>query len=263
MPASIPQQSPSAMTPRQGSLKSLLAASIKVWGVSFCFATQAVFLWTAYRLFQFLRYGGSWDAQYSPTIDLLLACFFMLPHSFLLLPSVQRKLKTIVPSGLVGCVHCLATCLSLLVLIGWWTSSNHVLWNLTGTARTAVLAGFYGSWCMLLYSLYLTGFGYQTGIIPWWFWMRDQPLPRRTFRPQSLFLWTRHPVYLSFLGLIWFTPKMSFDHVILTIVWTFYIYLGSYLKDRRLEFYMGDEYRQYAKSVVGFPLIGFGPWGRW
>lgn len=125
-----------------------------------------------------------------------------------------------------------------------------------------MLAAFYGSWVGLFYSLYLTRIGYQTGVLPWLCWLKNRKPPRREFQPKSLYRWMRHPVYLSFLGLIWFTPNMSFDHAVLTIVWTAYIYIGSYLKDKRLEHFIGDPYREYARQVTGFPLIGFGPWGR-
>ena len=87
--------------------------------------------------------------------------------------------------------------------------------------------GFYASWVALFYSLKLTGFGYQTGWTQWLYWLRRQPLPRREFVERGIYRWTRHPVYLSFLGLIWFTPRMTADHAVLTGVWTVYIFVGQ------------------------------------
>ena len=124
------------------------------------------------------------------------------------------------------------------------------------------VVSLYASWVGLLYSLWLSGMGYQTGLLPWLYWLRRRQLPRREFLQSGLFKWMRHPVYLSFLGLIWFTPRMTLDHVILTGVWTVYIYLGSYLKDQRLLHYIGEPYRHYMRRVPGFPLIGLGILGR-
>jgi hypothetical protein len=70
-------------------------------------------------------------------------------------------------------------------------------------------------------------------------------------------------VYLSFLGLIWFTPRMTADHALLTGVWTAYIFVGSCLKDRRMTFYLGGTYREYASRVPGYPGFFFGPLGKW
>ena len=180
----------------------------------------------------------------------------------MLLPTVNKRLRKLIPGELLGCVHCATTCISLLVLFVLWTPSNVTLWHCEGWARALVLVAFYLSWLALFYSLYLTGMGYQTGVQPWWYWVRNRKPPARKFEPTSLYRWMRHPVYLSFLGLIWFTPHMTLDHALLTAVWTVYIYVGSYLKDQRLVRYIGQPYRDYAREVTGFPVIGFGPWGK-
>jgi protein-S-isoprenylcysteine O-methyltransferase Ste14 len=244
--------------------KSLLDRSpyVTVAGFIFGAATQALFLWTVIGLFRFLRYGGESTQAYSPLWDTGWAMFFALPHSMLLVPAVNKLLRRSLPSELLGCVHCTVTCISLLVLFHWWTPSSDALWRLEGWSASVVLAGFYGSWIALFYSLYLTGMGYQTGALPWFYWLRGQKPPIRGFAPTSLYRWMRHPVYLSFLGLIWFTPLMTLDHAVLTLIWTVYIYVGSYLKDKRLEYFIGQPYRDYSRTVTGFPLIGFGPWGR-
>jgi protein-S-isoprenylcysteine O-methyltransferase Ste14 len=236
----------------------------RVWwsGLFFGVATQVFFLWTAWHLFLFLRDGAFGHSAFAPWLDTLLAFLFIAPHSVLLFPKVQSVLRRWLPSAWLGCLHCVATCISLWLLFRFWTASSNTLWDLQGIARSAMLLAFYGSWIGLLYSLWITGMGYQTGLTPWWYWLRGQKPPRREFRESGAFRWMRHPVYLSFLGLIWFTPRMTLDHGILTAAWTFYIYLGSYWKDRRMIHYLGDSYRDYARRVTGFPVIGFGPWGR-
>jgi hypothetical protein len=55
---------------------------------------------------------------------------------------------------------------------------------------------------------------------------------------------------------------MTLDHAVLTGVWTVYIFIGSYLKDRRLTHYLGDAYRAYQAKVPGYPLVPFGPLGK-
>ena len=233
-------------------------------GVLLGASVQVLFLWTVYFLFQFLRYGGSESqSEFSPWLVGVLAVFFAWPHSLLLVPSVQKWTKRFLPAAFTGLLHCTATCLSLLLLFHFWTPSSGALWRLTGWSEQLMLLGFYGSWIGLFYSLYLTGLGYQTGLAPWWYWVRKAKPPRREFVERGIYRWMRHPVYLSFLGLIWFTPSMTYDHAILTVVWTIYIYLGSYLKDKRMVHFLGEQYADYARRVPGFLVIGFGPWARW
>jgi protein-S-isoprenylcysteine O-methyltransferase Ste14 len=140
----------------------------------------------------------------------------------------------------------------------YWGRMPMEIWHATGWTEHILLACFYGSWIGLLYSLYWTGFGYQTGLTQWWYWFRDQQPPKRAFVTQGAFRYMRHPVYMSFLGLIWFTPVMTLDHAILTAVWTMYIYAGSYFKDRRLLKFIGTPYYEYGKRIAGLPIIGFG-----
>jgi protein-S-isoprenylcysteine O-methyltransferase Ste14 len=230
----------------------------RIAGVVFGVATQALFLWTVVFLFLFLRYGGWCEYQGWWVADTALAVLFAVPHSILLAPPTSKYLRQWIPAGLLGCVHCMVSCVTLLLMFRFWGKSTVEVWHATGWAETAMLVGFYGSWVALLYSLYWTGFGYQTGLTQWWYWFRKSPPPQRAFVTTGAFRYMRHPVYMSFLGLIWFTPVMTLDHAILTGVWTLYIYAGSYFKDRRLLRFIGEPYLEYGKRISGFPIIGFG-----
>lgn len=227
-------------------------------GILFGIGTQLLFAWTVVFLFLFLRYGGWFATENWWLTDVALAVLFVVPHSILLAPPTSKWLRKWIPSGLHGCLHCLVSCLSLLLLFHYWGRSSVELWHAHGWTEQAILMGFYGSWIALLYSLYWTGFGYQTGLTQWWYWMRRTPPPRRAFVTTGAFRYMRHPVYMSFLGLIWFTPVMTLDHAVLTGVWTMYIYAGSYFKDRRLLRFIGQPYYEYGKRIAGLPVIGFG-----
>jgi protein-S-isoprenylcysteine O-methyltransferase Ste14 len=145
----------------------------------------------------------------------------------------------------------------------YWRAAQFVVWEANGWIRFGVQACFYLSWVALFLSLRISGFGYQTGWTQWLYWLRRQPLPRRPLSERGPYRWLRHPAYLSFLGLIWFTPRMTADHAVLTAIWTAYVFIGSTLKDRRLLFYLGDSYREYARRVPGYPGMLFGPLAKW
>jgi protein-S-isoprenylcysteine O-methyltransferase Ste14 len=167
-----------------------------------------------------------------------------------------------IPPAVYGVCYCAATCVSLLVVIGAWQPCGSPVWDLHGPAKVAVRGGFYGSWVLTLYSLYLSGYGHQTGWTSWWPWVRGRAVPKRVFQPRGIYWLLRHPVYLGFLGLVWFVPCMTIDRATLTAVWTVYVFVGSYLKDRRMVHYLGMSYRQYQAEVPGYPLMLAGPLGR-
>ncbi|MFO0912385.1 MAG: NnrU family protein [Pirellulales bacterium] len=232
-------------------------------GIAFGVATHVLFAVTVWRLYWFLYGRPAPEHPQALWIDAALAIQFAVPHSLLLWPPVRKRLGRWIQSEFYGCFYCVATCLSLWVLFDGWRSSPGLWWECGPWAAWLVRGGFLASWIGLFYSLHLTGLGYQTGLTPWLHWLRGEKLPRRDFVPRGAYRWFRHPVYLSFLGLIWFTPVMSSDHGVLTAVWTVYIFLGSYLKDERLEHYLGDSYGEYRRSVPGYPFLPTPRRGSW
>ncbi|MCA9136845.1 MAG: hypothetical protein KDB00_08800 [Planctomycetales bacterium] len=214
-------------------------------------------------MFCFLRDGASSTAHgHWVVIDVGLSILFAVAHSVMLYPPSRRILQRQIPQAFYDSVFCVVTCLSLLLLFFAWRTSETLLWEVSGWGETVVRFCFYASWGALFYSLWLTGLGYQTGWTPFYYWLRREPAPRREFKPRGAYRLIRHPVYLSFLGLVWFTPRMSLDHAALTAIWTAYIFYGSFLKDRRLEHFIGKPYKAYSRKVPGYPLVPFGPLAR-
>jgi hypothetical protein len=199
----------------------------RMLGIAFGVGTQSVFAFTVWHLFWFLK-----DSEPAPgshgslLIDGGLAVQFAVPHS-LLLPAVRQRLTRVISPAFYGSFYCVVTCASLLLMFGLWEPCSGVVWRFGGAARTAVEIAFVGSWVALFYSLHLTGLGYQIGLTPWLQWLRGKPLGPRQFRPRGAYLWLRHPVYLSFLGLVWLTPVVTLDRAVLVGTWTVYIAVGS------------------------------------
>ncbi len=243
---------------------------MRTFWICFGLGTQALFVVTVSRLFPFLdgqnpHWGfASWPADGIQWywVDGLLAAQFAVIHSWLLLPRTRDCLERFIPGALYGCFFCVATCLTLLLAIELWQPSPVALWEAQGARSMAIRAAFLLTWGALFYSLHLNGLGYQTGWTPFWAWLRGRQLPRRAFQPRGAYRLLRHPVYLSFLGLVWITPTMTLDRAVLTAVWTVYVFAGSYLKDRRLLFDLGDTYRRYMARVPGYPFFLFGPLAR-
>jgi hypothetical protein len=230
--------------------------------IIFGVGAQLLFVATVWKLFWYLKGSPTTVEQGSLWIDALLALQFAIPHSTLLLPNVRKSLERWIPSPLYGSFFCVVTCTTLLLAIGGWQTNSSAVWQFTAVPRMIMQALFLGAWVALIYSLSLTGLGYQTGWTTWFLWLRGKPIPRRRFEPRGVYRFLRHPVYLSFLGLIWFTPDMTLDRAVLAGIWSVYIFVGSHLKDRRLTYYIGDMYLGYQAQVPGYPLMPLGPLAR-
>jgi protein-S-isoprenylcysteine O-methyltransferase Ste14 len=227
----------------------------KLLGIAFGVSTQLLFLATLLPFFRFLRNDFAAAPEGPLWIDAVLALSFGIPHSILLYPPTRKLVTRWLPSELYGCLFCVATCASLWLEFGLWRGSRSVLWAWPESLRPTVEAVHLGCWGLLFYTLYLSGIEYQTGLAPWWHWVRGRAVTRREFRPKGAFQYVRHPVYLSVLGLVWLTPILTADRVLLIAVWTAYIFVGSYLKDRRLARLLGEQYTQYMDKVPAYPLL--------
>jgi methanethiol S-methyltransferase len=236
----------------------------RLLGIALGFGTHLLFFTTVWYLFWFLKGGEPPEGANNDGlgVDLALALLFVVPHSPLLHRKVRARLERLISPSFYGCFFTIVTCTTLLATIWLWRPSPVVVWQFGPTGRQIITVAFIGCWVGLFYSLSLTGLGYQTGWTPFWYWVRREPAPRREFRPRGAYMILRHPVYLSVLGLCWFTPVMTLDRVVLTAVWSTYIFIGSYLKDVRLVYYLGERYRDYQARVPGYPGIFWGPLAR-
>ncbi|WP_445475409.1 methyltransferase family protein [Methanococcoides methylutens] len=66
---------------------------------------------------------------------------------------------------------------------------------------------------------------------------------------RGIYRWIRDPFLLSGLIIIWLTPFMTVNLLIIYILSTIYIYLGSLHVEKRLVSRFGDEYREYQERV--------------
>jgi protein-S-isoprenylcysteine O-methyltransferase Ste14 len=67
--------------------------------------------------------------------------------------------------------------------------------------------------------------------------------------PRGIYCWIRDPFLLSGVLIIWLTPFMTTNILILYAMVTVYLYLGSLHWERRLLAQFGEEYREYQRVV--------------
>ena len=76
----------------------------------------------------------------------------------------------------------------------------------------------------------------------------------------GLYRWVRHPLYTAGLALIWLTPIMTVNLLIVIAVLSIYLFIGSIFEEQRLVAEFGQPYREYQSQVPRlFPL----PWRKY
>ena len=72
----------------------------------------------------------------------------------------------------------------------------------------------------------------------------------------GLYRWMRHPLYTFSMLLLWASPIMSRNNLILVILITAYFVVGSFIEEQRLEQDFGQAYADYKKRASRFiPFI--------
>ncbi|HEV8002637.1 MAG TPA: hypothetical protein VGP63_22310 [Planctomycetaceae bacterium] len=225
---------------------------LRFLGIAVGILVQVLFAVTSYYNYVFLKGTPPRAGHWALAWDAFLAIQFGVVHSLLLSPSVKKQLGRFISPAFYGLFFCTAACVTLLLTMTLWQVGDWAIWQLTGWPRLAVQTLYLSCWGTLFYSLCCSGFGFHTGWLPWWYWVQQKPIPRRSFNPRGAFSLIRHPGYMSFFGLVWFTPDMTVDRALLVGIWTVYIFVGSSLKDLRMIHYLGDAYRDYRARVPGY-----------
>jgi hypothetical protein len=231
---------------------------LRFLGIAAGIVVQMLFAVTSYYNYVFLLGSPPRAVHWAWKWDVFLALQFGVVHSLLLWPGVRKKLGQFISPAFYGLFFCTAACLTLLLTMTEWQVGDWAMWQLTGWPRLLVQALYLSCWGTLCFSLCCSGFGYHTGWLPWWYWVQRKPIPRRPFKPRGAFSLIRHPGYMSFLGLVWFTPDMTIDRAALVAIWTVYIFVGSYLKDLRMGHYLGSTYREYRAKVPAYLRLAGG-----
>lgn len=66
---------------------------------------------------------------------------------------------------------------------------------------------------------------------------------------QGIYRWVRDPFLLTGLIIIWFTPFMTVNLLVIYLLASIYLYLGSLHWETRLVAQFGEEYRKYQQRV--------------
>jgi methanethiol S-methyltransferase len=189
--------------------------------------------------------------------DGALSLAFFLQHSLMVRAPVRARLARLVPAHALGALYSIASGLVLAAVVLLWQRVEPRLLAVDGPAR---LAG-HG-----VAALALLAFAWAVASLrrfdPFGARAIEEHLHGATARPPTLsvhgpYRWVRHPLYLFTLVIVWSRPDLTVDRLLLDVLWTAWILVGTVLEERDLAAELGDAYRAYQRRV---PMIL--PWRR-
>jgi protein-S-isoprenylcysteine O-methyltransferase Ste14 len=110
-----------------------------------------------------------------------------------------------------------------------------------------------GAGILFIVTLFQTSLLHFTGLATL---MGEKPSADRLIT-NGFYRYTRHPIYLFSLILLWLLPVMTWNRLALAIGVTVYTLIGSLLEERRLAVQFGQEYMEYKKRTPWLIPIPF------
>ena len=182
-------------------------------------------------------------------IDVALLALFAVQHSGMARPAFKRWLTRFIPEPAERSTYVLLSSACLALLMAYWAPLGGVVWQVGSRwAEISLISLYLGSWLLLLYVTFLINHFDLFGLRQVWHALRGKPMPPLKFVTPTLYRLVRHPLYIGWLGIVWFTPTMTVTHLVFALGATAYILIGIKLEERDLED-AHPEYAQYKRKV--------------
>ena len=188
--------------------------------------------------------------------NIVLLLMFALQHSLMARQSFKRLIDRFIPKEMERSTYVLATCAVLMWMYIAWQPIPGLVWQIEGFAVHLMAALFLMGAALVLWSTFMISHWQLFGLSQAWqaFCGREPAEP--AFSKPAMYKYTRHPLYLGLLLVLWATPQMTIGHIVMSVVWTIYIFIGIGYEEKDLLKQFGDEYRQYMESVPQlFPFL--------
>jgi protein-S-isoprenylcysteine O-methyltransferase Ste14 len=201
--------------------------------------------------------GGVWTASEGvrpAAIDFGLFTLFALHHSIFARTGLRAWIERVFPPELERSIYVWVASLLFLIVCAAWQPVPGTLWHVAGWPRllfwalqlagaalaiiaarqldTLTLAG--------VRQVFRSGEAYLAPI------NNSQPPIALDRGPYAL---VRHPIYLGWFAMVWFTPAMNGTRLVFAAVSCLYLVIAMPFEERDLRRTLGDAYPKYAARV--------------
>lgn len=189
-------------------------------------------------------------------INLGLLTIFAIQHSVMARPGFKSNWTRIVPQPIERSTYVLFSSVCLIAMFIFWQPMGGIIWEASSQWAIIMHYSFFAlGWLLVLVSTFLINHFDLFGLRQVWMYFQGKAYEPLKFRIPSLYKLVRHPLYLGWLLAFWFTPTMTFTHLLFAGITTAYIFVAIRLEENDLIKHFGDLYVEYKKTVpMIFPI---------
>lgn len=179
-----------------------------------------------------------------------LLLLFGVQHSVMARRWFKDAWTKIVPPPVERSTYVVVASLMLLALIHFWQPLPSVIWQANhAVARLALQGLFVAGVLLVLVSTFLIDHFELFGLKQVWAYFRNKPFEPPSFKIPGFYKFVRHPLYVGWLMVFWFTPLMTLDHLLFSVMTTAYILIAIQMEERDLIHFHGEDYKAYRSGV--------------
>lgn len=188
--------------------------------------------------------------------NVVLLLSFGIQHSVMARKEFKAVITKLVPEDLERSTYVLMTCLVLSWIYLAWQPIPAVIWHAQGALSVVLLGIFLAGAGLVLWSTFMISHWQLFGLAQAWHGLQGTQLAEEPFSEPALYKYSRHPMYLGVLMVLWATPVMTAGHLLLAGIWSIYVFVGISYEERDLLEQFGDSYRDYIARVPQILPLG-------
>jgi methanethiol S-methyltransferase len=181
--------------------------------------------------------------------DAFLSVTFFVQHSGMIRRSFRSRFSKIIPTLYYGIFYTIISGIVLALVMVFWQPSRISLYELQNLSLWLARGLFFLAMAGSVWVMYTLQSSELFGIASIKAKLSGKQVKAPEFIVRGPYLRVRHPLYFFVIVMIWSCPDLTVDRLLFNVLWTMWIYLGTFLEERDLLADFGEAYREYQSRV--------------
>jgi len=183
-------------------------------------------------------------------INTFLVLLFGLQHSVMARGWFKKRVNAVIPQSAERSMYVLLSGVVFILICIYWQPIDGTLWHIKNDIIKYILwGGFLFGWIFSVVATFVINHFELFGLQQVYHNLRNIETKEIEFKEKFFYKFVRHPIQLGVLIGLWITPMMTYGHLLLSILFTLYIFIGLYYEEKDLVKELGDVYAAYKQRV--------------